>query len=71
MKAIYPVQQLEKNTKFIRSSDLNIGGSGSKRILEILKKLSGKKYVTGHGAKNYLDHNSFEEENVKAQQASM
>ena len=42
------------------SSDLGLGGSGTERVLDIVKKLGATDYVTGHGAKNYLDHASFE-----------
>jgi len=44
---------------FIRSEDLGIPGSGSERILEIVRHLGGDVYVTGHGASNYLDHDLF------------
>jgi hypothetical protein len=49
---------------FLRSSELNIGGSSSLKLLNIVKKVGGKTYITGHGAKNYLDHKLFEESDV-------
>ena len=49
---------------FLRSSDLNVGGNSSLKLLNIIKKVGGKTYVTGHGAKNYLDHKLFEQSDV-------
>lgn len=44
----------------VRSSDMRTEGSGSERVLSICKSLKASRYVTGHGAANYLDHESFE-----------
>jgi hypothetical protein len=45
----------------VRSSELNVSSkSGSDRILHIVKALGGTRYVTAHGARNYLDHEHFE-----------
>jgi len=51
---------LDTTTEFVDSRDLCIGGSGSDRILSLVKTVGGTDYVTGHGALNYLDHASFE-----------
>ena len=40
--------------------ELGILGAGSSRVLEIVLRLGGNTYVTGHGARNYLDHEAFE-----------
>lgn len=50
--------------KFLKSSTYNLSTSGSDRILEIVKLLNGNIYITGHGARNYLDHELFEREGV-------
>ena len=42
------------------SSRMQVEGSGSERVLAICRKLNASRYVTGHGAANYLDHESFE-----------
>ncbi len=39
---------------------LGIPGTGSNRVLEIVLRLGGDTYITGHGARNYLDHEAFE-----------
>ncbi|UAB89844.1 WbqC family protein [Ruegeria sp. SCSIO 43209] len=42
------------------STDLNVTETGSNRILQIVQELGGTRYVTGHGARNYLEHKEFE-----------
>jgi hypothetical protein len=49
---------LDKKT-ILNIKELGVSGSGSSRVLEIVKKLGGSTYITGHGARNYLDHQSF------------
>ncbi|WP_299074812.1 WbqC family protein [uncultured Paraglaciecola sp.] len=44
----------------MNSSDMGIGGTSSKRVLNTVKKLKGQQYITGLGAKNYLAHQDFE-----------
>lgn len=51
-------------SKTYLASQLNVEGSGSSRVLGLVKAVSGTSYITGHGAKNYLDHNAFESAGV-------
>ena len=51
---------LRLNCKFKLSSSYNITSSSSQKLLEIVREERGDTYVTGHGAKNYLDHELFE-----------
>lgn len=53
--------------KFLKSSKMNIGGTSSQRVLAIVKELNGKTYITGHGAKKYLDHGLFEKNDINVQ----
>jgi hypothetical protein len=46
-------------TRFARSSQLGIGGSGWPRVLEVVQHFGGTIYVTGHGARGYLDAEAF------------
>lgn len=48
----------------VRSSELDVSTTGSQRILDIVRKLEGTRYVTAHGAANYLDHEAFERAGV-------
>ena len=44
----------------LRASALDIGGSGSARVLAICRSLGATRYVSGHGGLAYLDHEAFE-----------
>ncbi len=48
----------------ILASQLNVGAIGSQRVLQLVKSVGGTEYITGHGARNYLDHDSFEKAGV-------
>jgi len=64
MLAIANYYDLLEETKVIDVGEVNILGRGSQRVLDIVKALKGDCYITGHGAKNYLDHKEFEEEQI-------
>lgn len=51
-------------TRFVNVRDLDIPGSGTERVLAIVKHLGGTTYITGHGASRYLDHEAFERAGV-------
>ena len=55
---------LARNTRFIDSASLNIEGESSQRVFDVVKVLGGSRYITGHGALRYLDHNLFEQEGI-------
>lgn len=50
--------------KFVLSSSLHINTRSSQKLVDIVKSLNGKKYITGLGALNYIDYDVFEEENI-------
>ncbi|GAV19743.1 WbqC-like protein family protein [Mariprofundus micogutta] len=50
--------------EFLRSSELSVEGASSQRVLDLVLCMSGGFYVTGHGAKKYLDHELFESNQV-------
>lgn len=52
---------------FLDARDLDVEGVGSSRILEIVRAVGGTVYITGHGAKNYLNHEAFEQAGVQVQ----
>jgi WbqC-like protein family len=58
---------LDKGRQFFRSSELGIGGNSSERVLDLVRHFQGTVYVTGHGARNYLDHEGFEGQGVSVQ----
>lgn len=49
------------------SSAMAIEGTGSARVLAICEALGAERYVTGHGAREYLDHESFEAAGVRVE----
>jgi hypothetical protein len=50
---------------FLRSSDLAVAERSSLKLLNIIKKVKGQTYITGHGAKNYFDHKLFEQSEIE------
>jgi len=55
---------LSLSPQFLRSSDLNVGGSGTQRLIDLCEKLECDTYVTGHGALRYLNHQEFDQRGV-------
>jgi hypothetical protein len=50
--------------KWLRSGGMNAEGAAWRRLLSIIKMVGGTRYVTAHGAANYLDHDAFERAGV-------
>lgn len=51
---------LRDGRAFADSRALGITGASSQRLRDIVVALNGTTYVTGHGARRYLDHDLFE-----------
>lgn len=58
---------LTESRIFTDSSKLHISGKSSQRLLDICKNQKATTYVTGHGAKNYLDHEMFERADISVE----
>ena len=56
--------ELDSNTSFFVSRQLGIVGKSSRRLCDISHKFHAKTYITGHGARNYLDHHLFEHNGI-------
>ncbi|MBP0582063.1 WbqC family protein [Labrys sp. LIt4] len=56
-----------KSRKITHSSELDIPGSSWKRVLDIVLSLGGTRYLTGHGAARYMDHEAFEASGVSVE----
>ena len=67
MEIILRYFELDKNKSFFKSSDLNISGKSSQRVLDIVTHFKCNKYVTGHGASKYLDHYLFEKKGIEVE----
>lgn len=56
---------LDCGRRFLCSSKMGIGGESSNRVLDLVRAVSGDIYVTGHGARGYLDYGLFERAGVQ------
>ena len=65
MDAVMAYFGICRQVTFLHSSRLGIPGSSDDRVLAVVKHLGGDRYITGHGARNYLDHERFESEGVR------
>lgn len=45
---------------FLASSSLGIAGASTERLVDICAALDADRYLTGHGARHYLQHEAFE-----------
>lgn len=43
-----------------RASDMQVDGASWPRVLAMVRAAGGTEYITGHGARDYLDHDAFE-----------
>ena len=67
MKALSNYFEMEGPGEFHFASSLGIGGHNSPRVLDIVKHFGGARYVTGHGARDYLDHAAFDAAGVRVE----
>ena len=51
----------------LRSSEMGVRLKGSARILELVKRVGGTTYITGHGARQYLHHQDFEDAGIQVE----
>ncbi len=58
---------LRADRLFLDSRDLQITGSRSERLRDIVLAVGGDTYITGHGAKNYLDYRLLEESGISVE----
>lgn len=56
---------LDENKLFMNSSQIEVTGKSSQRLIEICVNLGAASYLTGHGASKYLEHSLFEEHNIE------
>jgi len=53
------------NTEMILSSDMQVPGSGSDRILNLCKEVGADCYLSGAGGRNYMNQQDFERAGIK------
>lgn len=64
MRAAHRYFEFDSPRRFHDSRILGGEGTSSQRVLDIVRQLGGARYVTGHGAVHYLDHELFESHGV-------
>jgi hypothetical protein len=67
MEAVCRFLRLAAHAEFLRSSALGVPGTSSRRVLDIVRHVGGDVYITGHGARNYLDHDLFEANGIRVE----
>jgi hypothetical protein len=65
IEAVYDYLDFGDERRFFDIRELGIGGSGSQRVLDTVLAVGGDTYVTGHGARHYLDHELFDDANIR------
>jgi hypothetical protein len=65
MQALADYFELTPSIQVYDAANMGIPGHGSQRVLDIVETLNGGIYITGHGARNYLDHELFESRGVE------
>jgi hypothetical protein len=67
MDSVCRFLELTGQTEFLRSSVLAVQGTSSRRVLDLVRHVGGDVYITGHGARNYLDHEQFEANGIRVE----
>lgn len=67
LHAVIDYFDLGMDKLFHSSSKLGIEGHSSHRVFNIVRHFKGDTYITGHGAKRYLDHELFETNGIDVQ----
>ncbi len=55
---------LDAGRRFLVSSELGIPGRSTERLVALCRETGAKTYLTGHGARHYLEHAAFEQEGM-------
>lgn len=59
--------ELSEGKQFKSSSQMGVTGKGSQRLRDLCLLLGASVYVTGHGARNYLDHELFDKSGIRVE----
>jgi WbqC-like protein family len=55
---------LDEGARFVQSTALDVPGASSERLHGLCQAVGATRYITGHGALNYLDHALFERSGI-------
>ena len=59
--------KLDTKVEFMSSSDMNISGASSQRLHDLCVAVAADVYITGHGARNYLNYDLFERSGIRVE----
>lgn len=59
------LKELDCETRILRSSEMQVGGTKSELVLNICKSLNATKYLSGPFGRDYLDKDSFENAGIE------
>jgi hypothetical protein len=59
--------ELNPTLKIIDVRELDLLGKSTQRVLDVVKAVRGDVYITGHGARDYLDHVALEGSDIDVQ----
>ena len=54
-----------RSTRFVRSSDLGVGGGRTERLVAILQRLGATRYLSGPSARDYLEEDRLRSEGIE------
>jgi len=57
-------KMLDINTLVVFASEFNVKSTGSQRLVDLVKSVGGKEYLTGSGSRDYLDEALFNKEGI-------
>jgi hypothetical protein len=57
-------EELGIDVPFVLASDYHVNSSSTRRLVELMKAVEGTHYLSGTGARNYLDESLFEQEGI-------
>lgn len=58
---------LTEGKQFGDSSQIGVTGASSQRLHDLCRAVGASVYVTGHGARNYLDHELFDKSGIRVE----
>jgi hypothetical protein len=64
------LESYQIKTPIINASDMAVSGHKNELIISILKEVNADLYISGNGAKAYMDHSLFQDANIKVEYQS-
>lgn len=61
----YFCKQLKIHTKIVKSSELNVNGNSTERLINICKTLKADTYLSGKGGEKYQDEDMYRKNGIK------